>query len=181
MTDRALLPDAAGVDFARLPYAIRCMHGVGAARTAIGRGDVERVATRLARLLAWLLRLPRPGRDQPLEVSFAPRRGDERWVRCFGGRRFASRISVEDGFLVEHIYGASLLQRVKADEQGVTLELVRVRLLGLPVPRCLAPRFTARMSAPQCLYRFEVSVALPLVGPLVRYAGWLAPPRPIEG
>jgi hypothetical protein len=176
MSARVLLREAAGAAFDRLPFAIRSMHGPCEARTAIGRGDVER-GRGLARLFAGLLRLPPAGRDQPLTVSFEPHGVAERWIRRFGDGRFASRVSVEDGLLVERIYGVAVLMRALADEEGVTLDLVGVRLLGLPLPRALAPRFTARISAPQCLYRFEVSVEFPLIGRLVRYAGWLAPPR----
>jgi hypothetical protein len=175
-----VLRDAAGAGFDGLPFAVRSMHGESRLRVAIGRGDVEIGPGVLARLLAALLRLPRAGRDQALSVQFQPEGAAERWTRRFGDRGFSSRVSAEDGLLVERIYGVAVLMRAAADAAGVTLRLTGTRLLGIPLPVALAPRFTARISAPQCLYRFEVSIDLPLVGRLVRYSGWLAPPRAPE-
>jgi hypothetical protein len=71
--------------------------------------------------------------------------------------------------------------RAMADEDGLSLHLLGARWCGVPLPRLLTPRFTARISAPELLYRFEVSIELPFGGRLIRYAGWLAPPRPVVG
>jgi len=174
----AVLPQALGPAFDRLPLAIRVMHGAFAPRVAIGRGDVTLGPGRLARLLAWSMRLPQPGLDQPLTVRFAPVRDRERWIRQFGRHRFASLLRSRDGLLIEQAGPLRVAMRPIPAPDGLTLELVRAWLCGVPLPRRLAPRFTACMRAPECLYRFDVAVSLPLVGPLIRYAGWLAPPRP---
>jgi hypothetical protein len=176
----AVLETAAGADFGRLPLAIREMHGGTAPREAIGRGDIERGAGLIARAIAALARLPLDGRDQMLCVRFLPTAGGERWVRRFGARGFASRLNMERGALVEQVYGLAVRMRAEADEAGLSLILLGARWCGVPLPRALTPRFTARISAPERLYRFEVSIELPFGGRLIRYAGWLAPPHNID-
>lgn len=176
----AVLEAAAGPGFGRLPLAIREMHGGTAPREAIGRGDIGRGAGLLARSIAAIARLPLEGRDQMLRVRFLPDRRGERWVRRFGARGFTSRLSLEHGLLVERVYGLAVLMRAEADEAGLSLVLIGARWCGVPLPRFLTPRFTARIRAPERLYRFEVCIELPIGGQLIRYAGWLAPPHALS-
>ena len=178
----ALLPRALGPAFERLPFPIRAMHTEAEPRVAIGRGDVTLGHGWLARLLAACLHLPAEGRDQPLTVWFTPTDGRERWTRRFGRHAFTSLLGPRaDGVLVERAGPLAVAMRPVAAPAGLTLERVRVWFCGVPLPAALAPRFTARIRAPECLYRFEVAISLPLVGELIRYAGWLAPPRPLDG
>jgi hypothetical protein len=46
---------------------------------------------------------------------------------------------------------------------------------GVPLPLALAPRIGAREWEEEGRFRFEVAASLPLVGEIVRYAGWLEP------
>ncbi len=41
------------------------------------------------------------------------------------------------------------------------------------MPRRLGPRIAAREWEEEGRFRFAIDVALPLVGPVVRYTGWL--------
>ena len=171
---------ALGPAFAELPLAIRQMHGPVGARVAIGRGAVERGRGRLARLIGLLMGLPASGRDLPVEVRFLPVRAGERWVRRFGRGGFASRVGLDGDVLSERALGTCVAMRPRPLADGIALQIAGFRVLGLPLPRPCWPRFEARITAPECLYRFDVAVALPLIGPLARYTGWLAPPRPLE-
>src|SRR5689334_12005672 len=112
---------ALGPAFAELPLAIRQMHGAAGARIAIGRGDVERGAGRLARLVGWAMGLPASGRDLPVEVRFLPRRGGERWVRRFGDGGFASRVGLADGLLSERALGTCVMMRAEPLAAGMAL------------------------------------------------------------
>jgi len=185
MSAGALLPRAMGAAFERLPLAIRAMHGTHRSRRAVGRVDVSRGHGRLARALAGLLRLPEEGRDQPITVDFTALPGRERWTRRIGARGFATVLQAVDGVLLERVNGLTVCMRaVPIDggqfDRGVALELVRAWFCGIPLPRAVSPCFIGRMRAPECLYRFEVAVAFPLIGDLIRYDGWLAPPEPVE-
>jgi len=59
------------------------------------------------------------------------------------------------------------------DDPGLSWRLVRVRLLGLPLPAGWFEGMRAREFEREGRYHFEVSAQLPLVGLLVRYRGWL--------
>ena len=48
-------------------------------------------------------------------------------------------------------------------------------LFGVPLPRFLAPRIAAREWQEGDRFRFEVEVAMPLIGRIVHYTGWLRP------
>ena len=57
------------------------------------------------------------------------------------------------------------------------LELIlrRWSFLGLTLPLWLGPRSLAYESGEDDRFRFHVEIALPLVGLIVRYRGWLVP------
>ena len=65
---------------------------------------------------------------------------------------------------------------VTPDPSGFTLTVVGWKLGPLRLPLRLAPQAPARAYADEeGRYRFDVSIALPWIGPLVRYQGWLEP------
>jgi hypothetical protein len=58
------------------------------------------------------------------------------------------------------------------------MHLRRWSLLGLRLPRFLAPRIAAReWEDEDGRFRFDVRLGFPLAGEIVHYAGWL---RPVE-
>ena len=60
-----------------------------------------------------------------------------------------------------------------ANEPGLTWRLVRVRALGLPLPLGWFGGVRAREFERDGRYRFDVRAALPGIGLLVHYQGWL--------
>ena len=90
--------------------------------------------------------------------------GDTRWLRGCGARtvccasnwglvRFGFRLRVRDG--------------------GIEWTVERVRALGVPLPARWFSGVRARESAQGERYAFDVQAALPVIGPLVHYRGWL--------
>ncbi len=53
--------------------------------------------------------------------------------------------------------------------------LRRWSAFGLPMPIALAPRIAAREWAEGDAFAFDVAIAVPLAGPVVRYHGTLRP------
>jgi Domain of unknown function (DUF4166) len=53
------------------------------------------------------------------------------------------------------------------------MHLRRWSFLGIPLPLALAPQGIAREWEEQGRFRFDVPIALPLVGRIVHYTGWL--------
>lgn len=165
---------AMGARFEALPPAVRAMHAVNGDGGAAGEGSVQRGRHPLARLLCGIMRFP-PGGDYPLHVAFAGRGGKERWTRDFGGHRFASELSRAGDGVAERFGPLRFVFDLPSDEAGLRMRLRRWIAFGIPMPRALGPRIKAREWQEAGRFRFEVAVALPMIGPVIDYAGWLEP------
>jgi hypothetical protein len=60
-------------------------------------------------------------------------------------------------------------------EGRLKLVVRRWSIFGLPLPRALAPKGDSYEHAADGRFNFHVEIALPFVGLVVRYRGWLAP------
>jgi uncharacterized protein YbjT (DUF2867 family) len=161
-----------GARFAALQPAVRAMHQVSADSGAAGEGTVARGHNLLAKLLGAMMRMP-PAGSYPLHVSFAERGGAEVWTRDFGGHVFHSELSADRGCAVERFGPLRFAFDLPSDETGLRMAFRRWSVFGVPMPRWLGPRIAAREWQADGRFCFEVEVALPLIGRVVRYAGWL--------
>lgn len=159
--------------FDALPPRVRELHDVTATSRWVGRADVERGRGSAARLIATVLGLPPDGRDQALSVTFEPNDGGEIWTRAFGASVFRSVQDERGGLLRERAGPVTFLFALQASGEGLVLILRGVRVFGMPLPRFAHPRVRTFESERDGRYRFEVEGSLPLVGLIVRYAGWL--------
>jgi Domain of unknown function (DUF4166) len=162
-----------GDQFAILPPVLQALHGGREASVWRGRADVERGASRLARLLASLFRLPPAGLAQPLTVMFEPIGDREIWTRNFGPHQFRSVQFAHAGQLHETVGVSRLIMRVDTGASGLQLTMLAVRVLGMPLPSSLAPRIRAQETERNGRFHFDVEASLPVIGRLVRYHGWL--------
>lgn len=163
-----------GGRFAGLPPAVRRMHDVLADGGARGEAEVLGAANPLARLIARTMGFPPAGRV-PLHVRFAEHGEEEVWTRDFGGRRFRSVMARRGPWLVERFGPFRFAFELAADQAGIGMRMRRWWLGPLRLPLRLAPRSEAREWEEAGRFRFDVPIALPLVGRLVHYRGWLAP------
>ncbi|HEY1606365.1 MAG TPA: DUF4166 domain-containing protein [Allosphingosinicella sp.] len=165
-----------GADFDLLPPAVRTLHDLNGEGGAAGEGTVVRGRGLLGRTIARLMRFP-PAGTWPLHVAFRERNGAETWTRDFGGHRFASALSAVRGGLVEERFGPLRFAfALPAGPDGLEMRLCRWSAFRLPMPRFLAPLISAReWQDKEGRFRFDVTVALPLVGEMARYSGWLVP------
>lgn len=161
-----------GQSFDCLPPAVRAMHEVCADAGASGEAEVRRGKSAAARLVAAVMRFPPAGRH-PLHVAFTERDGVETWTREFGRHRFSSRLSERGGKLEERFGPLRFRFDLPADEKGLEMRMAGWRFLGLPLPLALAPRSLAREWEEDGRFRFDVPIALPFVGLVVHYSGWL--------
>jgi len=171
--DGALYRRLLGARFEMLPAPVRGLHDVTETAVWAGRADVERGSSWASRLLAVLFSLPPDGKDQPLRVTFEPRDGAEVWTRAFGLREFRSVQFEKHGLLRERVGPSCLVFALDVSAEGLALRLLDLLVLGIPLPRILHPCVRTLESERDGRYRFEVSSHLPLIGLLVRYAGWL--------
>ena len=164
-----------GASFDELPPRVRQLHELTGPTVWRGRADVTRGTSGVARLLAMLFRLPPDGCDQHIEVRFMPAATHEVWQRVFPSGRFQSRQYASGNRLVETVGPLSLVMTPSAAPTGLSLGMNGARLFGIPLPAALVPRIATREWEQDGRYRFDVAAGLPLIGALVRYAGWLEP------
>jgi hypothetical protein len=162
-----------GARFEHLPARVRELHDVTGTHAWTGRADVERGRSLPGRMVATLFGLPPAGRDQALEVIFMPDGGTEIWTRRFGNSVFRSVQYERRGLLRERVGPSTFVFALDTSADGMALKLQGVRFLGVPLPRFMSPSVCTFESERDGRYHFEVEASLPLLGRIVRYAGWL--------
>ena len=165
---------AMGADFERLPPAVGRLHALVADAGATGEAEVTRGRGLLARLAAALMRFPPEGR-WPLHVAFAARGGAETWTRRYGPHIMRSVLSLRPGGVVERFGPVRFAFDLALLPDGLAMHLAGWSILGMPLPRRLAPRIFATEREIDGRFHFDVRAALPLAGEVIRYAGWLEP------
>jgi hypothetical protein len=64
--------------------------------------------------------------------------------------------------------------KISAENGALSMTVIGWRIGPLPLPSFLAPRSTATESADaEGRFHFDVPIALPIIGRLTHYAGWL--------
>ncbi|MGX5800933.1 DUF4166 domain-containing protein [Bradyrhizobium sp. Arg314] len=180
---KRLYPELLGEAWKSLPHEIRAMHE-GAAM-AEGRAGVERGSGIFSRLAAWLIGFPAAGTDVPVRVRFDIGRDGETWTRTFGTHSFSSRQFAGGGrsqrMLCERFGPLTFAMALVLDDNRLRLVPRRWSFLGLPLPMWLCPRSNAYETVEDGRFRFHVEISHPVVGPIVRYRGWLVPAQAVFG
>ncbi|MEJ0069705.1 MAG: DUF4166 domain-containing protein [Pseudomonadota bacterium] len=174
--DDVLFRRLLGNRFDALPAAVRTVHGGCGPAVFSGRAIVRAGRSLPARVMRHLLGLPRSGRHD-VTVTLAPDARGETWTRRFGGARFTSRLVDTDRMAVfeERVGPLRVAFDLRPQARGVVWQMVGWRLLGLPLPRQLAPRMRARAEDVDGSYRFRVVVSHAWIGLLFAYRGMLVP------
>jgi NAD(P)-dependent dehydrogenase (short-subunit alcohol dehydrogenase family) len=165
-----------GEDFGLLPPAVRALHRVNGDLAASGMAEVTRGKGLPARLLCRLMGFPAAAAQVPVSVWMREEDGVETWRRDFGGTAFSSRLAQRGALLIERFGPIRFGFTLRPEPDGLTMHFARWWLGPLPMPRFLMPRGTAREYEAEGRFHFDVPIALPLVGPVIHYRGWLAPP-----
>ncbi len=167
----------------RLPEPIQRMHVLNGTMAASGLATVERGHSFLARLIAWVFRFPKAGRNVPVKVTFTALGAGELWTRDFAGSRFSSFQQKGVGRserLVGERFGPFAFALAAVLEQDRLLLIPRGwSLFGLPLPTVLAPfGNTFEHVDDEGRFAFHVEVCVQLAGVVVRYRGYLIPDVP---
>jgi len=172
---RRLLGDA----YDALPAPLREMHDLRRTLSAEGVATVTRGTSPLARLAAAIVGFPRAGENVPVRVDFARENGRERWTRTFADRSFHSMQEAGRGrseWLVCERFGPVCVAMALVVDQGrLRLVVRRWSLLGVPMPRFLAPGGDAHEYAADGRFHFHVEIGHPFTGLIVAYRGFLVP------
>lgn len=165
-----------GAAFFRLPDSLRRLHGVQGRARFTGKASIDGGRNPLARLCARIAGLPKPAGDVALTVEFAADRRGETWHRDFGGQQMVTRLAMKDGLLRERMGPLQFRHALHANDGAIWWTVAGVRLLGVvPLPAGIFDGVRCREYECDDRYHFEVEAVLPLVGRVVRYAGWLQP------
>jgi len=172
-----LFARALGPAYDALPPPVRAVHASQPWLALQGRASVEGAAGLLARLVAAPFGFPPAAADVPVRVCIEAAGDGEVWTRSFGGRGPRSRMAPAPGGGLEERFGPFAFRlHVAADAAGLRMHAATWRIGPVPLPRRLTPRATAlEWADAEGRFRFDVQIALPGVGRLVRYAGWLVP------
>ncbi|MFK2903950.1 DUF4166 domain-containing protein [Dyella ginsengisoli] len=139
-----------------------------------GRGLVGVFGRRLARKLG----IPTDGTVHRLQVGIHHLDGRLHWDRRFDdGARFASTFRPygrwPDGGWIEETGAITLRLQVDVVDGGWQWRCIGARLGRWPLPLWLLPRTHAGKRIEAGDYRFDVSIALPLLGEVLGYGGLL--------
>ncbi|MEO7325770.1 MAG: DUF4166 domain-containing protein [Dokdonella sp.] len=167
-----MFPRLLGNTFACLPPLVRALHLHTGTRCYRGEVEVERGHGLLAALCIRVAHLP-PAGQGPIEVEITADAHGERWARHVAGHTMRSRLWAQGGLLCERLGLVTFGFRLHVQAGHIVWRVVRVRVLGLPLPARWFAQVAAREYEEGGRYGFDVSAALPLAGLLVRYRGWL--------
>jgi hypothetical protein len=95
------------------------------------------------------------------------------WSRSFDGKLFESTFKRDEDFLVERMGPLSLYLQPMCEGGRLVYRLIATQIGPIALPRALAPSMNAWESEKDGKYMFEVSVSLPIIGPVIRYSGTL--------
>ena len=162
-----------GDAFACLPPRVRALHSAAGLRRYRGRAEVRRGGGWLSRLCGWATSLPAASSETPIDVEIDASAHEETWTRRFGTQRMRSRLRQHGALLRERLGLATFEFALSAADGVLRWEPRSVSAFGLPLPTRWFRGVRAAESQRDGRYRFEVEAALPWIGELVRYEGWL--------
>lgn len=168
-----LYPTLLGDQFATLPAQVRAFHDPAGVTRWVGEARVRRGRGILARLTCQLFGFPPDGEDVPLTLTITPESGAERWDRDFGGKVMSSLQRARGGTLIEYLGPMRIHMTPIINGDRFSVEPVGWSCLGLPLPRALMPTSQNFETERDSRFHFDVSIAAPLVGPIVSYRGYL--------
>lgn len=172
---RLVLGDA----WERLPAPIRRLHDVQTTLHAEGLASVRRGRGLLAKALAGVFGFPHAGQDMPLRVTFTADADGELWRRDFDGRIFASRQYAgryrNEPVVIERFGPLAFAIAFAVDRDRMELAIRRWTLLGATLPLSWAPIGESYEFVDHDRFGFNVEIALPLIGLIVAYRGYLEP------
>jgi hypothetical protein len=173
MAARSLYRRLLGARFDALPEVLRRFHDAPGGGRARGTLQVERAAGPLRNALASFLGLPRTGTDALVRLEVEIEGDRERWVRHIQGRRLETVQWARGDLLMESYGPTAFASALVVEESGLRYEFRRAWVIGIPLPRRLAPRVDGDVSAGEGGWRLAVRIESPFLGELVRYRGWV--------
>lgn len=174
-----LFQQALGPDFDRLPEAVQKLHLVTARHKWSGEAKVTRGKSLIGALVCRLVGFPPAAEKTPVSVTIERRGNAEVWERRFGDKSFRSLITrsgtTGSGEIRERFGLLVFKIQLQNSQDALHFPVKHGWFLGLPIPKWLLPQSTSCEQEVNGRFVFDVGVAVPGIGTLVRYRGWLCP------
>lgn len=177
MTGRSLFESAMGERFAGLAPVLQRFHRLSGRHVLEGVVETDPPATASGRALAWCLGTPRSAATGRIRFELDAGPAVETWTRHFPARTMRSRMGLGDGRIVERMGPARLTFALDAVDGRLRMRLERMRFAGIPCPAWLRPRLLAEETGQGDRLHFHIEAAVPLIGRVVGYRGWLRVPE----
>ncbi|MBO9452571.1 DUF4166 domain-containing protein [Tropicibacter sp. R16_0] len=164
-----------------MPPQLRALHDSADPRAWSGQAKISRGAGVLSRLIGWVMRLPPQGDAIPVSVSFIPKNGGEEWQRDFGGHALMSyqyqAPNAQPGIINERFGMIDVTVALQTDGERLVLEPIAWAFGRLPLPNALLPVGQSFETQIDDRFVFDVEIAMPWVGRIAAYQGWLLPTK----
>ena len=145
---------------------------------ASGKFCITQGRNPFARLIAWLLRMPRASDGASVRLVIKRRGPQELWSKTFESIRLQTVQRLDDhGFLVERFDLFEICFRILVEGEGLRYQQEAFRVIigkiGIPVPRRMAPKVSALEMPSKASNQtaVDVEVSAPLVGLILKYRG----------
>jgi Domain of unknown function (DUF4166) len=173
MSRPTLYEQVLGANYTRLPIAVQRFHRLTGRTVLHGWVETHAPGSAPARFLAYCLGTPRSASSGTLRFEIEAGPESESWTRHFPSRTMTSHMRLVGGQVEERLGAAQLTFSLAAVDGKLKMELARMRFLGVPCPKWLMPRIVAEETGTEDRLHFHVVAALPLIGVVASYRGYL--------
>lgn len=159
----------------RLPIPVRALHELSESTEFSGDAEVIAATNVIAKAVAWMTGFPTRSYRCTARVRIDIDDDGETWHRDFDGHRFHSRLRCHEGVLVEQLGPHRISFRLDTDSTQLSMHPVAWKTLGIPLPRLFWPSISARETAVDGCFHFDVASGFPWIGSVIHYRGSLRP------
>jgi hypothetical protein len=175
----SIFPSLLEDSYAQLPPQVCEFHAQETSFEWAGRAQVTRGTGILSRAIATVFRFPNAGADIPVSVQVDVTQQGEKWTRNFAGRKFISHLSRgvgrDDYLMLERFGPVTVALAMEVRDDRLYFIPRHWRIFGIPLPKFLLPAGDSFETQEKGRFHFDVKLALPIVGLIAAYRGWLAP------
>ena len=162
-----------GSDFESLAPELRTLHDQIGTRIFEGYCAIEPAQSRIARYIAWVMRLPTHKSVGGFQFELQQQPGKEIWLRHFPDSHMCSHMHVQSGELIERFGVVKFRFGLSAHQHALTMTLIGISISGLSLPRPLLPKVWGREHGADGKFYFDAGASWGKLGRLVAYSGWL--------
>lgn len=168
-----------GKRFEELPPALRTLLAGPDARWYQGTATITRGSNTLSHLLGGLIGLPRKAQEVSVSLEVVPGVHRETWTRHFGRKKLRTEMRARGragrGRIVERFGLVSLTLELTVEGGELVYRTLSARMLGVPLPRFLAPSVQAVATEVGGKLAIESTTRAGSIGRLLRYRLTLDP------